>query len=426
MKWLTNTIKKYHPETHTVVGNSVGGSCYEVFMKNCKADVVVIGEGELTTLDVLNAAKNKSSFEQIEGIVYRNNKNEIIKNPPRKGEPNIDKFPIIKWHKYFDVKRYLKGSSGLSNGVSDLSSIIAFPLSTARGCAFRCSFCHFVYWDDIYRAKSPARIIEEIKYLVDKYNANFFAFWDDLSFAGLTQVERLCDAILESGIKIKWSAAIRSDLLGNAKKSYERRLKVAEKMKASGCTTVGYALESGDAEILKMMNKKVKPEYYSEQIKILKKAGVPSATSVVFGYPIETKETIRKTFEMCSENGTYPSIGFLLPFPYTGMYAYAKEHGYITDEDEYLDSITERQDHILNMTEMSDEEIKTEINLGASKLNDELNLGLKDFIKTGTDEGHNKYLGESKLKDKTKIKRNINDVSLDYSDLEFDEDMVAC
>ncbi|SVD80688.1 uncharacterized protein METZ01_LOCUS433542, partial [marine metagenome] len=35
MKWLTNTIKKYHPETHTVVGNSVGGSCYEVFMKNC-------------------------------------------------------------------------------------------------------------------------------------------------------------------------------------------------------------------------------------------------------------------------------------------------------------------------------------------------------------------------------------------------------
>ena len=107
------------------------------------------------------------------------------------------------------------------------------------------------------------------------------------------------------------------------------------------------------------------------------------------------------------------------------MYAYAKEHGYITDEDEYLDSITERQDHILNMTEMSDEEIKTEINLGASKLNDELNLGLKDFIKTGTDEGHNKDLGESKLKDKTKIKRNINDVSLDYSDLEFDEDMVV-
>ena len=73
-----------------------------------------------------------------------------------------------------------------------------------------------------------------------------------------------------------------------------------------------------------------------------------------------------------------------LPERYTDD-EYAKEHGYITDENAYLDSITERQDFIINMTDMSDEGIKTEINLGESNLNDELLLGLKNFIKTGVD-----------------------------------------
>ena len=43
------------------------------------------------------------------------------------------------------------------------------------------------------------------------------------------------------------------------------------------------------------------------------------------------------------------------------MYEYAKKHGFITNEDGYLDAITERQDFCLNMTSMSDEEIMIKI-----------------------------------------------------------------
>ena len=142
VKWFVNTIKKHSPKTCVIVGNSVAGSIPEVFLQNTKADVVVIGEGELTTLEVINAAKDKTGIEQISGIAYRNERNEIIKNPTRKAEPNIDIFPMIEWGKYFDIERYLKYSSGLSNGVTDLSNVIAFPISSARGCAFRCTFCH--------------------------------------------------------------------------------------------------------------------------------------------------------------------------------------------------------------------------------------------------------------------------------------------
>src|SRR5207302_5210311 len=134
------------------------------------------------------------------------------------------------------------------------------------------------------------------------------------------------------------------DVFGNPKFTDERRLEIAKKMRASGCTNVGYSLESGNQEILDMMNKKVKAEYFHEQVQILNEAGITSSVSVVFGYPIETEETIQQTFDQCLAVGIYPSIGYLLPLPYTGMYDYAKQHGFITDENAYLDAITERQD----------------------------------------------------------------------------------
>ena len=61
---------------------------------------------------------------------------------------------------------------------------------------------------------------------------------------------------------------------------------------------------------------------------------------------------------MCLKAKVYPSIGYLLPLPATGMYDHALKHGFIKNEDKYLDSITERQDLCLNMTKMGDDEVK--------------------------------------------------------------------
>ena len=149
---------------------------------------------------------------------------------------------------------------------------------------------------------------------------------------------------------------------------------------------------------------------------ISEEAEIICETSVVFGYPIETKETIRQTFEQCLKAGMYPSIGFLLPLPATGMYDYAKQKGFITDEDRYLESITERQDICINMTKMLDAEIMAEIKIGAGKLNEMLNLGLTEdrYIKT---KGYQGSKSKKKLEplDPEKIKRIENDVSFNYA-----------
>jgi anaerobic magnesium-protoporphyrin IX monomethyl ester cyclase len=427
VKWFLKTARKYQSGAKLVVGNSVAGSIHELFLAKTPADVVVIGEGEISTYEALEALRLGTPLADVEGIAFRDAAGTAVKTPKRKAA-DINSLPMPNWE-FFDVPRYIqKSAHTISYGTADdegAPRIVPLPISTARGCAFRCTFCHFVFWDDPYRLRSPESVLAEIARNSEKYGANYANFWDDLSFSSLLQVERMCDAILASGLKFNWMASIRCDLFGRERLPYEKRLRAAEKMKAAGCVAVGFSLESGNPEILEMMNKKIEAQFFAEQVHILREVGIVCNTSVVFGYPIETPETIRQTFDMCLQARVYPSIGFLLPLPYTGMYEYAKQHGFITDEDAYLESITERQDICLNMTKMSDAEIMDEIKKGASRLNEALALGLTQdrLIKTG---GYKKAtrIGDFRKPplDPDDIKRNENDFSFNYSDAVFEVD----
>ena len=424
VKWLTRTIKRLHPSTKIVVGNSVGGSCPDVFMQNAPADILVIGEGEVTCVEVLDALRDDRSLNDILGIAYRDSSRKLIKNP-RRPACDINELPMLDWN-VVNVSEYQKRHQHSAYGLPKEEKATIFPLSSSRGCTFRCTFCHFVFWEDPFRHRSPEAIVEEVQRNIAQYGATYINFNDDLTLASLVQAERLADTILASGLQFHWNASVRTDLFGKPKYSYEKRLEVAKKLRASGCKALNFSLESANEEILEMMKKYVKKEYFAEQIQILREADIMPYCSVVFGYPQETRETIQETFDLCLENRIYPSIGFLMPLPYTEMYEYAKTHGFITDEDAYLDSITERQDFCLNMTKMADEDIMQQIKENAIKLNQllELNLNNASLIKTGGARNHTALKGKLKSMDALdpeEIKRIESDFSFNYSQTTFDD-----
>jgi len=418
MKWLTVIIKQYHPKTHIVVGNSVSGSIPELFLRHSAADCVVIGEGEFSALAVLQALRDKTDFSSIPGIAYK--KDEHVVTNEKRPACDVETLPMIDWS-LLEVDLYFKkaGKPPAGGGQKD-NPPKTMPIVTARGCVFKCTFCHYVFWEDAYRHRSAEAIVAEIRHNMAVYGANYFNFWDDLSFAHLDQAEEVADAILASGLSFHWTAAVRSDLFGNPKRDLARRMRVATKFKRAGCLRLGYSLESGNQDILDMMNKRVKKDYFTEQAKLLAEVGIISDTSVVFGYPQESEKTIAETFAMCREAKVYPSIGFLLPLPYTKMYDYAKAHGFITDEDAYLDSITERQDININMTKLSDERILDLIKDGAAALSEALSLALpKDkLIKTGGYQEHHK---ETSSNAEQKLVRTRNDVTLSYAESVFEK-----
>lgn len=432
IKWCINTIKKFQPECKVIVGNSVGGSIPEVLFKTTKVDIVIYGEAEVTLKETLDAIKNNQSFGEISkpeveiphankgypstikgngipGLIYRSDENKIINNGKRKALKNIDDFPFPDWE-LFDIKHYLK--MGRKHGASHSwfykpNEAVTMPINTARGCVFKCTFCHYVFWHDPYRHRSAENIIEEIKLLKKNYGANFFNFWDELSFHKIGPAEKFLDKLIEADLKIHWTCAIRADLMGkdvDAKGnpiSRERRLNLAKKFVKAGCVSAGYSLESGNDKILETMNKKVKSKYFHEQVKICREAGLITNTSLVIGYPEETKETIDETMTKLENLNVYPSAGFLLPLPETGMWNYAIENGFIKDIDKFLTDITERQDFSLNMTSMKEEELKSHTLNWLSKLNEKFgNLDKNKLLKTGGYDEHSKHQEKKKQVDR--------------------------
>ncbi len=440
IKWCINTIKKHQPETKVILGNSVGGSIPEVVFQTTKVDIVIYGEAEVTITEVVNALRDVKSFgeineplveiphpnkgypaavkgEGIKGIIYRAKNGLIVNNGKRKAVKNIDDFPFPDWE-MFDVQKYL--TIGRKHGASHswfykAEDAIPMPVNTARGCVFKCTFCHYVFWHDPYRHRSAENVIAEIRQLQEKYGANFFNFWDELSFHKIGPAEKFLDQLIEADLKVHWTCAIRADLMGkdvDAKGNpipRERRLNLAKKFVEAGCVSAGYSLESGNDKILETMNKKVKSEYFHEQVKICREAGLITNTSLVIGYPEETKATIDETMSKLEKLKVYPSAGFLLPLPETGMWDHAIENGYIDDIDQFLTDITERQDFSLNMTAIDEEELKAYTLKWLEKLNSQFgNLAKDKLIKTGGYDKHSKHQEKEKVDKNMTTKDSLN------------------
>lgn len=430
VKWLIHTIKEHQPHCKIIVGNSVGESIPEILFAATPVDIVVLSEGEYTIVELLQALNaGKPLGEALEpempvphtngnypstikgsgipGLVFRDSKGRLVNTGLRKAPKNIDDLPYPNWD-LFDVERYIDASRVTVRGkvwkyAPEDAKVM--PVITARGCVFKCTFCHYTQWNDPYRHRSPENVIGEIKRNQEKYGANYINFWDDLTFHKLGPAEKFVDKLIAADLGVHWTAAVRMDLFGRADIPREDRLRVAKKFHDAGAVVLGYSLESANKEILEAMNKRVEASYFAEQINILREVGdIVSATSVVFGYPQETKETIAETMGLCESMGVYPSPGFLLPLPATEMWRYAIQSGHITDPENFLATLTERQDVVINLTKMSDEEFYGEVVKWLQVLNEKMHLGFKEenLIKTGGINKHTKNQVEG-LKPHTKL-----------------------
>ncbi|NQT22617.1 MAG: B12-binding domain-containing radical SAM protein [Candidatus Omnitrophica bacterium] len=392
IKQLARLIKQVNPDTKIIVGNSVASSIPEVLLTNTETDIAVLGEGDITITEVLDALRLSRNLKDIQGICYKED-GKIIKNLPRQPIGNIDTIPFPDWE-LFDMDKYIESCSKYV--VRDplpvpREEIKALAISTARGCTFRCTFCYQVFRDIKYRYISAPVLVQEMKRLKEKYQINYFMFNDDLTFASKSHVCEMAQCLLQEDLSIYWLATCRANLFKN-----ESDVKLVKQLKAAGCIGLGYALESASPEILEMMNKKIDLKDFSKQSHILERSGLTSWTSIVFGYPIETKESIKKTIDCCIENDIYPSVGYLLPQPATPMYEYAVQHGFIKDEEEYLLSLGDRQDLRLNMTGMSNNEFQDAVHDAMQECNKRLKLNLQNnsLIKTGYYRSSKKILSE--------------------------------
>lgn len=379
IKTLASVVKRHHPHSKIVVGNSVATSIVDTLLIRTDTDIAVLGEGDETIVDLLKALSESRSVEEVKGICFIKN-GKIFHTGTRPVIKDISSLPFID-HSLFETEIYIDSCKKRVNEPLPIprNDIRALQVSTARGCIAKCTFCYQNFQGTPFRFRSAESIIKEIKHLIKEYSLNYIFFWDDLTFASKKQVLEFSQKVIDEGIHFFWIANCRANLFHG-----DEDIFIIEKAKESGCVGLTYALESADPFILKDMNKNITVEQFSKQSALIKKVDIPIWTSVVFGYPKETPETIKRTFDVCIENEIFPSAGYLQPYPGSRIYEYADENGFIPDEETYLLNLGDRQDLRLNMTSMSDEEYTFHILEGLKRCNEELNVGLNvnNLIKT--------------------------------------------
>ncbi|MBM4240378.1 MAG: radical SAM protein [Euryarchaeota archaeon] len=285
-------------------------------------DVVVIGEGEETIVDIAQKyEKNeKNGFSEIKGIAYHDN-GTIKKNPPRPLIKNLDNLPFPARH-LIPFESY-----GVSRDQSG-------GMITSRGCVFTCGYCSSsLIMGKKFRARSPENVVDEIAELVDKYRLRDIIFLDDTFMLNKRRAMAISNEIKSRGVDVAFVASSRVDTVDK---------ELLSSLKTSGMYTLYYGVESGSQRVLDLMGKGITLKNAQEAVKIAKDVGIDVITSFILGYPGETPEEMDQTIDFSIKlDPDYSQYSILTPFPGTPVY-------YKLKAKKFLDTVNWDKYNVLN------------------------------------------------------------------------------
>jgi anaerobic magnesium-protoporphyrin IX monomethyl ester cyclase len=299
---LFNRIKRTHPDVPVCLGGPYVTTIREEIFEATPADFAVCGEGEITFSDLILYLKGKKQLSEIRGLMYRNNRGEIVQNAAREKILPLDLLPFPAWD-VFPMGRY------------PLHRMV-----TSRGCPYACAWCNSSsLWGHSFRQRGTANVVEEIESLLEKYGKKIFVFGDNSFNIDLNWVEEFCDLLMAKKIKILWSVSLRADIMTQA---------LAFKMKEAGCYNAAIGIESANDGILGHMGKATDIAKIKSGINMLKKAGIEVLSQFVIGSPHDTLETVTESIEFAKSSGCdYSNFYTVLPFKGTAQWEYVEKHG---------------------------------------------------------------------------------------------------
>lgn len=275
-------------------------------------DVVVLGEGEHTMIDLLRAYEDVSDLSTVPGIGYRTNtflpgkvKGEISFSVERPFEKNLDRFP-------FPARELLPNEQYIQYGKKKYGYSVTTVMST-RGCPYQCEFCSNVVFGGSYRERSPKNVVDEIEEALD-LGYDRISFADDVFTLNRRRVLEICQEIQHRGLHFQWECLGRVDSIDYA---------IALEMKKTGCTRIYFGIESGNDEILKLMSKKITTEQARNAVAAAHQAGLEVGAFFILFYPGETDETVLSTLRFATSL-PLDYLGLSMPYPLPGTALYER------------------------------------------------------------------------------------------------------
>lgn len=315
-KDLCLSIKKHLPNIKIILGGPHITAVPDETIKRMGNffDIAVIGEGDITILELLDALKKNKSLNTVKGIAYPAEDNKkLIFTEPQNILTDLDSLPFPAWDLLPNLSKYYTPPA---------HTVKKFPaalLVTSRGCPGLCTFCDNQVFGRRFRGYSADYIIKMIKHLKKEYNINEIQFRDDNFLVFKERTKEICEKIIEEKIDIVWSCAGRVDMITP---------ETLVLLKKAGCWQIWYGIESGSNDVLKAIKKNTNVEIITKAITETKKAGISPCGFFIIGMPTETEKDIKKTIDLLLKLPLDEfHISHLVPFPGSEIYYNADKFG---------------------------------------------------------------------------------------------------
>jgi len=318
---IAKKIKETSGDIFVILGGAHATLLPEETLRSApEIDVIVRGEGEQTTPELAKVFdENPRRINQVLGITYREG-DSVKSTPSRPPISDLDTLPFPAFHLLPMGKYRLHPPFGRRSPV--------MPITTSRGCPYRCIFCSKAVFGKKYRSNSSAYVVDEIQFLKEKFGVKEIKFYDDVFTLDRKRVIAICIQLKEQGIDIPWSCETRVNLVD------DELLRV---MEDAGCYMIEYGVESGNQGILNNLKKDITLEKIIEAFKLTQEAGIETVAYFMLGSPHETPETIRETIEFAKRiDPDFVQYSITTPYPGTELYSLGVEDDRVPEKwEEY-------------------------------------------------------------------------------------------
>jgi radical SAM superfamily enzyme YgiQ (UPF0313 family) len=304
--------KELNPEIQVVLGGPHATLSPRKALECADIDVVAVGEGEITLVELLRAYADGTPFGDISGLWFRSN-GEPIHTGPRSYVRDLDTLPVpVEYAKEVlrDYDKYPRE---------------AFRhIFSARGCPYACTFCESkAIWTRKTRWRSPSHVVDEIKKL-QELGINDVWFDDDTFGIKQSYIAELCELITNECPGLTWSCEMTVGITQD---------KAIKAMKRAGCVAVMLGVESGNDEMLKKIKKSQTIEQAYQAVDTIKVNGVEAHTFFMIGFPEETEETLADTVAAIKKiNADSVVFSIFTPYPGSQIFDKCKELGVVDDD----------------------------------------------------------------------------------------------
>jgi len=305
---LAKRIKEEWPQVPVVMGGPYASAKSEAILDDEAVDILVLGEGEETFSELIDALDDDRPIDDVRGIIFR--KDRIpIRTVPRPFIDRLDHYQV-DWETLHPTNYFSFWQRTAQNLVQHSSRVA--PIFTSRGCPFGCIFCHNIFGRK-FRARSPENVIGEVEYLVNKYGIREFEISDDSFNLDMDRAKAIARFIIERGLKLRmaFSNGLRVDRMDE---------ELLGLLKKAGTFRITYAVESASPRVQKLIGKNLNLKRAQETITLTAARGIITTGFFILGFPGETAEEMKMTVDYAVNSDLHiSSFFYLCPFPGTPL-----------------------------------------------------------------------------------------------------------